>query len=75
MTLGEFLNLMDKLNITVESMPIRHVADYFELGDGIKYAKPIYYHKIEENLDDYEYLYCWFYEDERDPSIYCKKTI
>ena len=73
MTLAEFLNLTDKLDITVEGQPIRHMADYFEIGENIKYCKPIYYHEIKENLDDYEYLYCWFYEDERDPSIYCKK--
>ena len=73
MTVSEFLNLMEKLDITVEGMPIRQRADYFEIGENIKSAKPIYYHEMEENMDGYEYLYCWLSEDGGDPSIYCKK--
>lgn len=77
MTLGEFLDLTDKLDITADGFYIRHAADYFEVRKEKYIDQPynasIYYNDIKQNLDNYEYISCMFHEDMRDPSIYCKK--
>lgn len=71
MTIGEFLNLMDKLDITVEAGSVKSVADFYSTDT--KCYTPLDYDEVHENLDNYEYLSCCFYADGQDPSIYCKK--
>lgn len=71
MTVGEFLDLMDKLDVTIEGASFRNVADFYATNG--KYYTPIYYDGIKENLDNYEYLSCIFYDNVQDPSIYCEK--